>query len=256
MIHIAAQVIAPINPEVSNDEFAYQRRLDESLAFDVVDGVCLKVTFKHQSITLDPRRPYLKPDMAVAYQGLEDVIELVWDSERFNARDTSSSVVERKGVNDLTSHLFIVGFEGDNIFLVTRKTIVQAPSEVTHTDINHESLEFLRPRQWVASMSEELLALVVKNKAKRRLLAQVKPEESIAALEKQVDLLSELVLNIANLIPEEERPEWLSDFATQFELTRSTKFKGSNAAVTDVFSHKSQVRNIQATYFDQRSEIV
>ncbi len=100
MIHIAAQVVAPINPEVSNDEFAYQRRVDDSLALEVVDGGCLKVTFKHQSITLDPRRPYSKPDMAVAYQGLEDVIELVWDSERFNARDTASSVVERKGVYD------------------------------------------------------------------------------------------------------------------------------------------------------------
>ena len=256
MIHIAAQVVT--QPQTDGDFEAVQSQvhLADALTLEVVNEVCLKVSFKGQLITLDARLLYAQPDMAVGYLGLEDHIELVWDSERFSARDAASSVADRKGVTDLTRYLFLVAFDGEDIFFITRHQIVAPPEDASHTPIVRDGLEFMRPRQWLASQSSALGSLSVKNKAKRRLLSQIKAEDSLAALEKQVDLLSQLVVAMAQSLPSDQRPTWVDSFQANLSKDTSTQFMGEVASVSDIHDHKTRMRTLQAAYFAQRGEVI
>jgi len=256
MIHIGAQVVTQPQTDGDFEATQYQVSLAETLTLEVVNEVCLKVSFKGQSITLDARLLYAQPDMAAGYLGLEDHIELVWDSERFSARDAASSVAERKGVTDLTRYVFIVAFDGDDIFFITRHQIVAPPEGASHTPIVRDGLEFMRPRQWVAAQRSELLSLIVKNKAKRRLLSQIKAEDSLAALEKQVDLLSQLVIAMAQSLPSDQRPTWLDSFQVNLSQDTSTQFMGEVVSVADIHAHKTRMRTLQSAYFAQRSEVL
>ena len=256
MIHIASQVVTQPQTDGDLEATQYQVSLAEALTLEVANDVCLKVSFKGQAITLDARLLYAQPDMAVGYLGLEDQIELVWDSERFSARDAASSVAERKGVTDLTRYLFIVAFDGEDIFFITRHQIVAPPEGASHTPIVRDGLEFMRPRQWVAAQRSELLSLIVKNKAKRRLLSQIKAEDSLAALEKQVDLLSQLVMAMAQSLPSDQRPTWLDSFQTNLSQDTSTQFMGEVVSVADIHAHKTRMRTLQSAYFAQRSEVL
>jgi len=256
MIHIAAQVVTQPQTDDDLEATQYQVSLAEALTLEVANDVCLKVSFKGQAITLDARLLYAQPDMAVGYLGLEDQIELVWDSERFSARDAASSVAERKGVTDLTRYLFIVAFDGEDIFFITRHQIVAPPEGASHTPIVRDGLEFMRPRQWVAAQRSALLSLSVKNKAKRRLLSQVKAEDSLAALEKQVDLLSQLVITMAQSLPSDQRPTWLDSFQVNLSQDTSTQFMGEVVSVADIHAHKTRMRTLQSAYFAQRSEVL
>ena len=256
MIHIAAHVVTPPQTDGDFEATQHQVSLAEALKLEVANDVCLKVSFRGQSITLDARLLYAQPDMAVGYLGLEDQIELVWDSERFSARDAASSVAERKGVTDLTRYLFLVAFDGEDIFFITRHQIVAPPEGASHTPIVRDGLEFMRPRQWVAAQRSALLSLSVKNKAKRRLLSQVKAEDSLAALEKQVDLLSQLVVAMAQSLPSDQRPTWLDSFQANLSQDTSTQFMGEVASVSDIHDHKTRMRTLQAAYFAQRGEVL
>ena len=256
MIHIAAHVVTPPQTDGDFEATQHQVSLAEALTLEVANDVCLKVSFKGQSITLDARLLYAQPDMAVGYLGLEDQIELVWDSERFSARDAASSVAERKGVTDLTRYLFLVAFDGEDIFFITRHQIVAPPEGASHTPIVRDGLEFMRPRQWVAAQRSALLSLSVKNKAKRRLLSQIKAEDSLAALEKQVDLLSQLVIAMAQSLPSDQRPTWLDSFQANLSQDTSTQFMGEVASVSDIHDHKTRMRTLQAAYFAQRGEVL
>jgi hypothetical protein len=256
MIHIAAQVVTQPQTEGDLEATQYQVSLAEALTLEVANDVCLKVSFKGQAITLDARLLYAQPDMAVGYLGLEDQIELVWDSERFSARDAASSVAERKGVTDLTRYLFIVAFDGEDIFFITRHQIVAPPEGASHTPIVRDGLEFMRPRQWVAAQRSALLSLSVKNKAKRRLLSQIKAEDSLAALEKQIDLLSQLVISMAQSLPSDQRPTWLNSFQVNLSQDTSIQFMGEVVSVADIHAHKTRMRTLQSAYFAQRSEVL
>ncbi len=90
------------------------------------------------------------------------------------------------------------------------------------------------------------------NKAKRELLEQVNPINMLAEQEKQIDLLSLLVLELAEKQPESEQPGWLPAFREMVEQHASTQFKGAASALNDVAARKAQMREIQRAYFDKR----
>jgi hypothetical protein len=224
----------------------------QTMALSLVDGICLKVVVDGSMVVLDPRLPYLKPDIASGHKGPEGDIGLVWDSERFNSRSAASSVVDRKTLPDVTAinQLFLVGFAGDDLYFHTRMRVKEVPSGVNHTHITSEDLYFARPRLWMSELSDAMAELVVRNKAKRTLLAQVKPEDSIAALEKQLDLLSTLLFKVINGEPV---PVWAAMLKTAVEANSSTVQSGQAGAIEDLARHKAGIRALQATYFQNRN---
>lgn len=248
MIHIAAQVA----PAADDPSFQITKR---QLTLQVVNTTCLSVSCQGQTITIDPSQLQFTPDIAVGYLGKEACIELAWDSERFNTRDMAASVVERKGISDLTDVLFLVGFDGQDMYLITREWIAAAPNGVTFTPIIPSGMEFLRPRLWLTEQSSLLKTLVIKNKAKRTLLSQIKTGDSLAALEYQVDLLSQLVLSLMAAQTAVASPSWLVAFQNVLTNDSSLQFKGADAAAADIANYKAGLRTLQKNYISQRSQV-
>jgi len=93
------------------------------------------------------------------------------------------------------------------------------------------------------------------NKAKRNLLAQVNPISILAEQEKQIDLLSLLVIALAEKQPEDELPEWLPQFKAVIEQGSSLQFKGPAKAIEDIAERKAAIRSLQEQYFKARSGV-
>jgi len=95
-------------------------------------------------------------------------------------------------------------------------------------------------------------ARALANKAKRDLLGQINPISILAEQEKQIDLLSLLVIALAEKQPEDERPEWLPQFKAVIEQGSSLQFKGPARAIEDIAERKAHIRALQAQYFKIR----
>ncbi len=91
--------------------------------------------------------------------------------------------------------------------------------------------------------------------AKRDLLRQVSPINMLAEQEKHIDLLSFLVVELAEKQPEDERPEWLPAFKAMLDEHSSLQFKGVAGALTDVTNRKASMRELQRSYFAKREGI-
>lgn len=88
--------------------------------------------------------------------------------------------------------------------------------------------------------------------AKIDLLESVSPIDMLAEQEKQIDLLSMLVIDLAEQRPVSERPAWLSSFKAMVEQHNSLQFKGAPNCISDVTDRKSAMRALQAEYFLRR----
>ena len=106
--------------------------------------------------------------------------------------------------------------------------------------------------KWMASHTRGLQTLIIRNKAKRPLLAQIKPEDSIAALEKQLDLVTQLVITLSASLPAAQVPNWLAALTTMMSQSSATQFMGDDAAVSDIAATKAVIRKLQTTYFNLR----
>lgn len=88
--------------------------------------------------------------------------------------------------------------------------------------------------------------------AKRDLLGQVSPINMLAEQEKQIDLLSMLVVELAEKQPKNEQPDWLPAFKAMLEQHSSVQFKGAAGALADVAARKAGMRDLQRAYFAKR----
>lgn len=96
-------------------------------------------------------------------------------------------------------------------------------------------------------------AKAVARRAKIQLLKQINPVAILAEQEKQIDLLSLLVLTLAERQPEEEQPDWLPQFKAMMAQDSSLQFKGVNLALQDVAREKAKLRALQQQYFKARA---
>lgn len=89
--------------------------------------------------------------------------------------------------------------------------------------------------------------------AKMHLLREINPLNSLAELEKQVDLLGAIVMElVVRSVPEAERPAWWGRFAALLMEYDSTVLKGRDAALDDIEAQKNRIRGLIATYYQNR----
>lgn len=93
----------------------------------------------------------------------------------------------------------------------------------------------------------------IRLRAKAHLLTKVNPMDSLSELEKQVDLLSGLVVTLMErVVPVGERPAWWADFKTLIETYDSTAAKGVPTALADITTQKQKVRDLIIAYYQER----
>lgn len=215
----------------------------------------LKLTYNGKETVIDGNGISESPDIVSAYFGSPSAksfldtqkLALVWDSERFNSRSTASSLLDRKGLLNLTEDVFVVGFAEGNMWVYCRRSVKLLPEGAVLADVDVAKVQ---PRDWFSAESPELAALVQRNRAKRKLLAHVKPEDSIAALEKQVDLLT---LVIAELVANRPVPEWFPLLENTVNLKGSNTVKNAAESIEEININKTEVRSLQSEYFTART---
>lgn len=92
-------------------------------------------------------------------------------------------------------------------------------------------------------------------KSKIGLLRKVGAHDSLSALEKQVDLLSELVIQIADLIPGSENTPLISKVRQLIDQSSANRGKTNEQVLEKILEFKRGMRNAQASYFEQRDVV-
>ena len=96
------------------------------------------------------------------------------------------------------------------------------------------------------------VAVRKRNGAKLELISKINPLDSLAAMEKQVDLLTLLVLTLAAKQPKDEQPEWLDALNTVFSETGSIDEGNIEASIKSMGDYKAHIRQLQEQYFKNR----
>lgn len=202
-----------------------------------------------KSVTIDPAL-INKPDLVAGYITSRADIELVWDSERFNTRTACSSVADRKSVYNVDDYVFVVGYDVDGIYVCVNTPLSGAPSNCEFVQLSNDEWKALRSRVWMKNQSAGMSALIKKQNAKRKLLANVKPEDALAALENQVDLLTQLV---GALINGNAAPSWANDLMTLVQNKGSNTLRTTEEMLQAIDAEKTHIRSLQSEYYAERN---
>jgi len=98
--------------------------------------------------------------------------------------------------------------------------------------------------------------LGTRNLAKIELLRKINPLDSLASLEKQVDLLSALVIQLAGLVPGHEAIGLVEQVQHIIDDASANAGKTDEQTVASVMSFKTSLRQAQADYFATRDGAV
>ena len=226
-------------PLTSNNE-------ETSLSVTNVGG-SLTLSFGKASVTVSPPKTV---EIVGVYEGVDPTkLYILLDSERFASRDSVSMAMETKGIGNVASFVALVAVTPKDVYVVTRYPLSKDVTGATYMEA--EALAF--PREFIKTLDPELRAFVTKSKAKRKLLSGLTPTDSLSALEKQVDLLTMLVLSLARKQPVAEQPAWLDELETVFVDTSSVQEDALEKAVASMGEYKAHIRALQEEYFRNRS---
>lgn len=242
MIKVISQTLPP-------DTEAEQIGVLEAVGGDLKIDFPSKAGKHSQAIVLQPTALYQTPDIVVGYPYLTGQIQLVWDSEIFNTRTAYSSVLDRKGVHNFADWLFMAAFDGDDLYVVSRVPVESNSEEI---EVVYEDIKttYFQARPWFAEQSEALASMVSRNRAKRALLSQVKPEDSISYLEQQLDVVTTALIALAK---SGSVPAGTLGVLEEV-IKESSTARLTNTEVTDaILSNKTAIRNLQDAYFSTRS---
>lgn len=89
-----------------------------------------------------------------------------------------------------------------------------------------------------------------KRSAKLRLLESVSNQSVLSELEKQVDLLSEVVFA---LVEGNQAPSWFNDYKTAIQSTTSANSKSKQELIADISDVKSKVRTAVSNYKNEKT---
>lgn len=92
--------------------------------------------------------------------------------------------------------------------------------------------------------------------ARKALLSRMNPFDNLADLEKQVDLLSHLVIAMAKVIPEYELPSWFGQLESIMDKQSSLQFKTVEENLGNIDRTKTSIRESQRTFFKGRDGAV
>lgn len=158
----------------------------------------------------------------------------------YNSRDTRAFYENYYQI--ATDFSIIIAKHGDDIVILVYGVIGENSTEYEIISSSGNWLDILQKH--LPAYAE---AYRKKKDAKVELMRQVSPLDSISYLEKQVDLLSALVLSLAK----KEEPDWLSNFNAMHDATTSVDLSVAVEHISKLQIEKQRIREIQMQYFNE-----
>jgi hypothetical protein len=182
------------------------------------------------------------PDILYLAQHEGGGIVKSWASELTNSRDGHAAAQARQYGQKVGAPFCAIAIEPGKadahvatLFgLISPVTNVVVDSQVNSTDrLLNRNVSAMRP-------------FIAKMWSKTRLLAQVNTQDSLAALEQQLDMLTTIVFALAAKAP---LAPWTDEFFSVMAAYSSITTPQPPAAIEHVSAFKQTLRALQATYF-------
>lgn len=204
---------------------------DDILEFDLYNHA----TIASHAVKLDD----LNDNESVTIKFSNTYREFVQYPNIFNSRDTRTFYENYYQIaTDIT---IIIAKHSEDIVILIYGNIGE---NLTDAEIIAES------GQWLDIIQKHLPLYAEsyrkKKDAKVNLMRQVSPLDSISYLEKQVDILSTLVLSLI----QNKEPEWLPLFQTVLSETTSISETNIDAMIEKLYNEKIRIRELQTDYFN------
>lgn len=213
---------------------------DKNLRVEQTDDVFTFVLYKHAIMaTISIDLETLKDDESITIKYSRTYQQFIQYPNIFNSRDTKTFY---ENYYDLDKELSIIIAKcGDEYVILVYGRIEE---NLTQLEIVNEM------GSWIAIMQKHLPeyaeSYIKKKTAKVELMKSVSPLDSISYLEKQVDILSSLVM----LLIQDKEPEWLPTFQTVLSETTSVTEQNVAHMIEKLYSEKMRVRDLQVAYFN------
>ena len=171
-----------------------------------------------------------------------DVIGIVSQREYVDSRD-GLTILAQHGLTDGLGWFYFGETTEEACLCITKAMTAKCPFDIVQPG---------KPRDVLPGIFPDSERLGVRNLAKIALLRTLNPLASLAALEKQVDLLSSLVIQLANLVPGHEGIALVDHLKHIITDASANAGKSDEHTVASVMSFKMALRQAQADYFAAR----
>jgi hypothetical protein len=171
-----------------------------------------------------------------------EAIGIVSQREYVDSRD-GLTILAQHGLTDGLGWFYFGATVDEACLCITKAMTTQCPFDIVQPG---------KPRDVLPTIFPDSEKLGVRNLAKIELLRKLNPLDSLAALEKQVDLLSDLVLQLANLVPGKEHIALVHHVQQIINDASANAGKSDDQSVASVMSFKKALRQAQADYFAAR----
>lgn len=91
--------------------------------------------------------------------------------------------------------------------------------------------------------------------AKKTLITDINHLSSITFMEKQLDILTGLVISLVERLPQNEQPTYLDALKNIIVTSNAYKYKGIESSLEEILQEKNKIRAIQEAYFQKRDNI-
>lgn len=175
-----------------------------------------------------------------------EVIGIVSQREYVDSRD-GLTILAQHGLTEGLGWFYFGDSAIEACLCITKALMAQCPFDVVQPG---------KPRDILPSIFPGSDKLGTRNLAKIELLRKINPLDSLASLEKQVDLLSVLVIQLAGLVPGHEAIGLVEQVQQIIDEASANAGKTDEQTVTSVMSFKTALRQAQADYFATRDGAV
>ena len=175
-----------------------------------------------------------------------ETIGTVSQREYVDSRD-GLTILAQHGLTDGLGWFYFGESSGEACLCITKALMAQCPFDIVEPG---------KPRDVLPNIFPGSDKLGTRNLAKIELLRKINPLDSLASLEKQVDLLSVLVIQLAGLVPGHEVIGLVEQVQHIIDEASANAGKTDEQTVTSVMSFKTALRQAQADYFATRDGAV
>jgi len=143
----------------------------------------------------------------------------------------------------------------DEMFLIANQAIDEEILEVKYAELIKDNITLF---DYLCTNVDGFISVNKEQNAKKKVLMELNPNTSLAALEAQVDLLTELVISMLKNQPDliksvQKDIPYLSSFEQVFTDTSLLAIKDAEKCLNEIKETKAKIRQVQIEYYNEKN---